>query len=533
MIKKRIWIGFLLVTLLVGAVPVFSLAEPITSPPAQEGTNLLKNPSFEGINCAPGSAPGWCDDNWSRDTHNGSFHDNIFTPQGWVTWWREGGGYGQPEVKTIPKVAPFIGPPARVYDGNYSALLFTFWRNQDAGFYQKVTGLEPGATVQFSAYAHGWSCDQDGDPYTCGDQWNQRFQVGIEPNGVADPFAPSIAWSAEQRAPDEFTLIGPVTAQVGASGSVVVFLRSITKWPYKHLDAYWDKASLVMTSPGTPPTNTPPPAPPTSTPGPPPTPRNTPTPRPDGAIVHIVESGDTIFGIALEYGVTAEQIRELNAGSIGAGDIIAVGQELVITLPTQTLTPSPMPAPPTAEPTATPAAAEETEGSSTSLGSGTASVCVLAYHDRNGDTFHNPDTEELLPNVEIAVADASGVLARYTTDGISEPYCFTGMNAGSYRVIQTPPPGYKASGPAEWPAALSEGAQIDLQFGNARDEDAATTAEETEAATEENPDEEGGGGGGGLSFKNITQTLAKIGGIMILVLALGVGILFVLTRRRM
>ncbi|MEE8392506.1 MAG: right-handed parallel beta-helix repeat-containing protein [Anaerolineae bacterium] len=208
---------------------------------------VLQNTGFEGITCAPGSPPGWCWDNWTHDTHNGETHDNIFTPQGWVTWWREDGGYGQPEVKTIPRVPPFTGELERIRSGNYAVLLFTFYRLQNMGLYQVVTGLPPGATVQFSAYAHGWSCDSN-DPigYSCGDPWNQTFQVGIEPDGIADPFSSSIVWSAEQTSPDYYSLIGPITAQVGANGRAYVYLRSKTKWAYEHGDAYWDDTELIV-----------------------------------------------------------------------------------------------------------------------------------------------------------------------------------------------------------------------------------------------------------------------------------------------
>ncbi len=519
MLQKRILTGVLLAAVLLGTVQVFSLAAPDLSWPAQEGTNLLKNPGFEGITCRPGSEPGWCLDNWTHDVHDGTFHDNIFTPQGWITWWRKGGDYGQPEVKTIPNVAPFTGELPRIRSGNYALMLFNFYRLQDTGVYQVVTGLEPGATVQFSAHGHGWSCNSDEHlGYSCGDPWNQWFNVGIEPNGVADPFSPTIIWSADQLVPDHYTLIGPVTAQVGEGGSVCVFLRSQTKWGFKYQDAYWDDTSLVVTAPGTPPTNTPPPPPPTATPGPSPTPRATPTPRPDGATVHIVEEGDTLFGIALMYGVDTDQIRELNAGSLGPNDLISIGQALVISLPSETPTPTPLPAPPTPEPTS---ATEEVAGG--------ASICVLAYHDRSGDTFRDEETEELLPNAEFTVADASGVVARYTSDGINEPYCFTGLTPGAYRVIQNSPPGYEPSGPAEWAVAISEDTSWDLQFGNARSESPAApgeTADPTPASEGNNEP------AGGSTFSSVFATVAKISGVLVLILAIGVAVIFALNRRR-
>jgi len=530
MMQKHTWIGILLAAVLLAAVPVSSLAAPDPLRLTQAGQELLKNPGFEGITCAPGSQPGWCNDNWTRDTFTGAVYQEIFTPQGWITYWSEGVNpsdgrhYGRPECKVIPKQPPFIGPPARVYNGNYAIMQFGFYRALDSGVYQVVAGLSPNATVQLSAYAHTWSCDDDAHgALSCGDASNMLFRVGIDPNGGTDPWSPNIVW-ASGYSNDVFRLIGPLQAQVGAAGTVTVFLRATARWAFKHNDVYWDAASLVYTTPPATPTDTPPPAPPTPTYGPSPTPRPTPTPRPDGAIVHVVEPGDTIFGIALEYGVEADQIRRLNAGSIGQGDLIVVGQELVISMPSQAPTPTPPPAPPTSVPTLAP------EIAATAGSVGGASICVLAYHDRNGDTFRAADTEELLPNAEFTLADASGVINRYTSDGISEPYCFTGLAPGAYRVIQSAPPGYTPSGQAEWPVGVTEGASIDVQFGNVRSESPATPGE----ATEPTPTgEEGNKPAGGSTTSGIFATVAKVSGILVLILAAGVAALFFLNRRRM
>ena len=163
-------------------------------------------------------------------------------------------------------------------------------------------------------------------------------------------------------------------------------------------------------------------------------------------------------------------------------------------------------------------------------GAGGASICVLAYHDRNADTFRNED-EELLPNAEFTLADASGVVDRYTSDGISEPYCFTGLAPGAYRVIQTAPPGYEPSGPAEWPVAVAEGTSMDIQFSDVRGEGAVAPGEATEPTPTDEQDSEPSGGGSGVS--NIFATVAKVSGVLVLLLAAGVAVLFVLNRRRM
>ena len=354
---KRLFSGILLAVLILGSTSSLSIAEPALPATAQQGTNLVRNPGFEGLSCAPGSAPGWCDGNWTHDAYDGVIRGNIFTPQGWVSWWRKGGDYGQPEIKTIPRVPPFTGKIERIRSGNYAVLLFTFYRLQDTGLFQVVTGLTPGSTVQFSAYAHGWSCNSDSPMgYSCDDPWNQRFQVGIEPNGIANPFASSIVWSPEQLSPDTYRLIGPVTAQVGSGGKVTVLLRSKTKWEFKYGDAYWDDTSLVVVASGPAPTATPVPQPtatpvpqPTATPVPgatpvptsPPAPAPTAPPSPSEGTLYTVVSGDTLYGISRRTGVTLQAI--VTANGIVNPNLIRVGQQL--TIPGGAAPPAPAPAP--------------------------------------------------------------------------------------------------------------------------------------------------------------------------------------------
>jgi hypothetical protein len=158
---------------------------------------------------------------------------------------------------------------------------------------------------------------------------------------------------------------------------------------------------------------------------------------------------------------------------------------------------------------------------------------VLAFHDRNGDSFQDPETEELLPNAEFALANASGVVDRYTSDGISEPHCFAGLVPGAYRVIQTSPPGYEPSGPAEWPVAVAEGSSLSIQFGNVRGEGSVIPEEESpEAAVPEEGTAGNSSSGSGSGVSNLFATVAKVSGVLVLLLAGGVAVLFVLNRRR-
>ncbi len=63
------------------------------------------------------------------------------------------------------------------------------------------------------------------------------------------------------------------------------------------------------------------------------------TPNSDGAIIHRVAYGQTLFSIALSYGVSIDQLKTLNSLS---DNIIYVGQDIIVKIaPTATITPNP------------------------------------------------------------------------------------------------------------------------------------------------------------------------------------------------
>jgi len=303
---------------------------------------------------------------------------------------------------------------------------------------------------------------------------------------------------------EDLAAITVPTEQLTATSRLPTATPTQTATPGPRMNTPTPLPPSPMATPG--PSPTPLPPPPTATPGPSPTPRPIPTQYPDGTMVYIVEAGDTLFGIAMMYGVDADQIRELNAGSIGPNDLLEIGQKLVISLPSKTVP----------------------ENAVAEVKSGGASICVLAYHDRNGDTFRNERAEELMPNAEFTVADASGVVDRYTSDGVHEPHCFTGLAPGAYQVIQNAPPGYESSGPAERPVVVAEGTSLDIQFGNARSESPETPGEAPTPASES----EGESGSDSGAISRIFATVAKVTGILMLILVAGVAILFVALKRR-
>ncbi len=211
-------------------------------------SNLLANPGFEGIGRpVDNEQPNY--GNWTRDTFNGKEYGEIFTPEGWVTWWEEG-DYGRPECRPIPNEYPYDTEPHRIYQGHYAWMCFTFFRKQHAGAYQVVRDLEAGATVTGLVYAHAWSCGEDGPPpLSCGDPYAFSFQVGLDPNGGTDPFADTILWSEPKYIYDAYQPTHPVTATVGEAGQVTFYLRTHGKWAIKHNDSYLDNPTLLYVQP--------------------------------------------------------------------------------------------------------------------------------------------------------------------------------------------------------------------------------------------------------------------------------------------
>ena len=525
------------VTLFVCAFTLFALfplstvfAEQNANPPRQDiGTNLLVNPGFEGIG-KPVNNPLANPGNWTRETFNGEQRSEIFTPEGWVTWW-QGGDFKIPECKVIPNEHPFSADPKRIYEGYYSGMCFAFFGRMNAGYYQVVRNLPPGSVVEGSFYAHAWSCAEDNPPRSCGDPSAFYFRVGIDPNGGTDPFSGNIVWSNAAFNYDNFGPVGSVQATVGQSGAATMFMQAYGKWAVKHNDAYYDNPTLKLVSAGETPTNTPPPPPPTS--AAPPPPQYTPTPRPDGSIVHTVVSGDTLFGIALAYDVPVDDIYELN--NINSSTLLQIGQEIVIAVTGGAL-PTPTPeAAATVESTPEVEATPE-EGTGDGLPAAPAqdksSLCTLAFYDANGDMFRQAESGEmLLPNVQMSLLGRSGPVDSHKTDGISEPWCFENLEPGNYVLRHTPPSGYKAIDGGQLSFILSGGQAFNIELAYIRDEN-APEGDSSDSATPSEGDTEGDTDGeepGGMT--NVLNTVLRVSGIIVLILAIAVAVLFVLSRR--
>ncbi len=164
------------------------------------------------------------------------------------------------------------------------------------------------------------------------------------------------------------------------------------------------------------------------------------TPRPDGSIVHTVEEGDTLFGLALLYGTTVEEIKALNGLN---SDLLIVGQELLIRPPQSGA----------ASPTPTPAPVSQQPGA----------LCTGAFEDRNGNEMKE-DGEPWIAGISIYLIDGHGWKTTLIS-GAGQPACARDLAPGYYVLAVESPAGYQPSGPTRRDIWLPWNAEATLLFG--------------------------------------------------------------------
>jgi hypothetical protein len=158
---------------------------------------------------------------------------------------------------------------------------------------------------------------------------------------------------------------------------------------------------------------------------------STPTARPDGRIIYIVQENDSCIRISLLTGVPMDQLRALNR--LDTDCALSIGQELLIGIG------GPAPnAAATAGPEASPTPALPTP---TTL-PGAVDVCVTLFEDLNGDALRQ-ETEVIIPDGAVSITGSSGQYSQTaTTQAGLDPVCFTKVPIGSYNISVAAPQGY-------------------------------------------------------------------------------------------
>jgi hypothetical protein len=288
-----------------------------------------------------------------------------------------------------------------------------------------------------------------------------------------------------------------------------------------------------------------------------------PTPRADGAIVHVVQAGESLWGIAIQYasvlGLPPEEalpyIQELNNNPtfINPGDEILIQQGATATPeatvestvdPAATVDPN-VTVEATAEGETAPAEGEitptaETEGETATEETDfepveelAGTICVAAFDDINADGQRN-EGENLVADAAIAIARAGTTVSTYITDGASEPFCFELTQVDSYQLQLYPPAGFASTTEDNWAVSIANGESYTVSFGltaapavadtaNTEAVDAAgeTAAGETAAATGEAAAESEGIGNLGLIVIGVAAVLVVLAVLGVVLLRRG------------
>ena len=459
--------------------PAFALAGPAAMPPAQaEGPNLLQAADFEGGGTAwPQQdgigevqvAPGWRAYYLDVPPSYITVPDFCYDP---LTGKRMDNGcfWARPEFRDVT----LKFQPNRIHGGQRAQKYFTYGRMHEAGLMQRVTGVVSGTLYHFSIYMQAWMCmdyiEACKGGYVSDKPTQMHLKVGIDPAGGTNPFGSDIVWSPEVESFDRWTQYS--VEAVARSDALTVFTRSRPEWKdmaRQNNDVYLDDASLTAVGP--------PPPSPTATTGTeaPAAPAQALAPAPeqqtfavrpqgnqrsDGTVIHVVQKDDTLFGIALAYGVTVDDIVQLN--HLQAGDFLQIGQELIVKgsaapVPTSNSMTTPQSAAVAPQPTSAASQAAV-------VAPGKAGLCIQAFNDRNGNGIYD-ENEELVANVQFTVMSGTDQAAAYTTNGVDEPHCLTSLSSGVYLVRIEAPKNYVATTDEDMGVALAPGQTANVSFG--------------------------------------------------------------------
>jgi len=485
-----------------------------------QGQNLLTNPGFE------------------EGHHHQDGIAEITVPDGWVMHWsnRESNifdGYAE-TARPETVVWNISGAPAAERslfwkDGIYTVKIFKGWAPLWAAMSQDVSGLEVGRRYRLVApiYIDIVADYDNGKKVPPSDNRHGRVRLGASPVGTAWRDEANINysgwWTADTVSP--FYLAYPTFAHefTATAPDMTVWIEMASNYPHPNNGFFVDTVGLyALDETGTVAQAPAPDAAPAgggqaavaAQPAVPATPLPTATPRADGAVVHIVQSGDSFWSLAIRYaetmGLTPEEallaIPELN----GNPSVINSGDELIIVPPSADTgnavaeAPAGEAATPEGEEAATGnAETEETEsdaavatpvesaasGGSTNLSqrllqTSPSSICVLVYEDVNGDGLYADVGESPIADQAITLRRAGSTVSTYVTDGSGDLHCFENLEPDTYQVQIYPTADFAVTGDDRWAVAMAEGVTIPVSFGLQHTGDsvaAAGAADETAA----------------------------------------------------
>ncbi|HUN23258.1 MAG TPA: SdrD B-like domain-containing protein [Anaerolineales bacterium] len=528
--------------------------------PALQSGNLLKNPGFEGQPYFKDGIP------------------QLEIPGDWEFWFKNGGKdiaeqstpWGRPEVNVRTRANLGATDSALfIRDGDKTLKVFLSWQSIWWGLKQTVA-VTPGTKYRFNVpvYPDLVTTYSPQKTYADVNSGSNEMRLIVRANGanIADSGYVARNSGAFTDLAIEFT---------ATTNQVEVEFEARAKYGLVNNGWWIDGVSLIAvgagtvpttapgatTAPGKPaPTQAPVVVPPTQRPAP--TAFTLPTPAADGIMYYTVQEGDSLIRIAtIACGETLICLEKLKAANKLTSNVIYLGQTLIVgpfgadgsivpgapgATPTQqgvsepatntpgaeatagqppTTDPNAVPttdpnAQPTAEPpTATPEPTQipPTVAPTQAL-AGTGEICVTFFEDLNGNGLQE-DSELPQTDAVVSLLDfASGAqISSYTTNGVTEPYCFSDLALGTYRVVITTPAGYTPTTGLDLEVPISAGGSASLKFGGQKTGDTATP-EPTDNS-------------GSNRTRLITALLGAFG-VIFLLLAIGVAVYLIIAQRR-
>lgn len=445
-------------------------------------------------------------------------------PQGWGVWFIPRTENDPTGVNFQPKYEQTT-QPNRVHTGNGAQRIWTENATHTGGIYHVIKDAQVGSRIRFTAWGQVWSTN-DESPISARPSRDIKLRIGVDPlggnNGNPSPLNGQVVWSPEQEAKDAYVQFSVETDV--KSPTVIIYTYATMRDNVRHNNVFWDDAVVEYIAP--PPTATPEAVITTTTTATDtaattaitPTAEAAAAPAQTGAVTYTVKAGDTLFGIALDQGVTLEELLANNPGV--KAELLQLGQELIIKPGTSA---QPTPAAEAAIATTAPADPNAPAINPAEAITATATIgeaCVQSFFDDNGNGKRD-DTEDLVPNILFAITANNQQLASYTTTGVDEPYCFPNLNNGSYTIAATALDIYVPTTPLNDTMNVNGGKSF-FNVGLRRVTDGAIdVTRSVEPATTN------------TAGPNWTAIAAVAGGALLLVGTVGFGVSLILRRRRL
>lgn len=524
-----------------------------------QGQNLLQNPGFEGGH------------------HHQDNITEITAPNGWRMHWsnRESnifGGYAEthrPEtVAWYIEDAPLHERDLFWRDGSYTVKIFKGWAPVWAAMSQDVSGLEVGRKYRLVApvYVDIVADYNGGNKVPPQDGRQGRVRLGAAPVGTGWRDEANVNysgwWTGETISPFYFAYNTYIHEFTATAPDMTVWIEMAGNYPHPNNGFFIDTVGLyaldevnqaAVASQNTEQPSSENAAAAAQPAGPSAPPAPEPTPRADGAVVHVVQSGDSFWSLAANYadvmGISAQEALTAIPDLNGNPSVLRSGMEIIIVPPNgdgqqvaeaneeteegeagDENVESPAEGSESGEESIDTESAQEEGVAEESVAAETlpqippASICVQVFEDTDGDGRRAAQNEMAMPDQAITLSRAGNTVTTYISDGSSDLHCFEDLESDTYQVQIFPTADYQVTTNGSWAVAVADGVMIPISFGLQMAPDEIADAGNAVNDGSQNDPAAAADPSSGLSA-NMGLIILGVAGLLVLLLGAGVFLL--------